>query len=264
MTAINPARLKTQVAELTAHYGESEPFIRRLHQLLNYYADRVRRPGLSGAPGPALPAYQVPQPVIRSVVREVEPLLKRSPSRGLLLVDALWEEDWLEMKTFAGSLLGRIPPLNAGPLIKRFRSWALDCQERQILQVLGDEALANLRAQHPEVVLSLVKELLSNHQRQGRIIALYILLPLARDKSFHNLPLIFQALESYLGKEEGLRKELVSLLNALIKRSPSETYFFLQAQFPGAAQPQMTRLIRGILPQFSPQRAQDLQEMIRK
>ena len=50
MPAIQPVRLKRQSALLVEQFNNPAAFIRSLHHLLEFYADRVHRPGQAGEP----------------------------------------------------------------------------------------------------------------------------------------------------------------------------------------------------------------------
>ena len=65
MPAINPARLKNSCSEIGEYFSNPQQFVAELHNLLNFYANRVRRPGEAGTPPPLSPAYHAPPPVLR-------------------------------------------------------------------------------------------------------------------------------------------------------------------------------------------------------
>ena len=264
MTAINPARLKRQIAEIKTHFMQPGEFVSRLHKLFNFYADRVRRTGQSGSSPPSIPAYHLPLPVMRSLVRELTPLLESSPSRGLLLVDALWVEEWLEMRLLAARLLGKIPALNPGPIRKRVLTWLGSCREKQIRRTLMDESLESLRERHFSAVISLLESLIKEGGREERQAVLYGLQGLIEQQGFSNLPLVFNHLETILGKKEGLRGDIVPVVRGLIQLSERECFYFLQKQFPAAAQPQITRVVRQCLTDFSADYQQQLRELLRR
>ena len=74
MTAINPARLKIQCADLVISYSNPVSFISGLHDLLGFYATRIRHTGLKRLPL-TLQTYQVPLPVLRALETEINPKL---------------------------------------------------------------------------------------------------------------------------------------------------------------------------------------------
>lgn len=78
MTAINPARLKVQSAELSAHFSDPDTFLPKLHTLLDFYAVRIQKTSIS-RPSLTLRSYQVAAPVLRAVERELKDLLIQTP-----------------------------------------------------------------------------------------------------------------------------------------------------------------------------------------
>ena len=65
MPAIQPARLKQQAVLLAQQFDNPVAYVRSLHHLLDFYADRAHRPGQSGKPAPLTSAYRVHPPVLR-------------------------------------------------------------------------------------------------------------------------------------------------------------------------------------------------------
>ena len=90
MPAIHPARLKKQVAQLVNNFEQPDGFVRSLHQLMSYYAERIQRPGQSGEPTPLITAYKVRRPVLRQIQGALAPLAKSKPEAAITLCDALW------------------------------------------------------------------------------------------------------------------------------------------------------------------------------
>ena len=78
MNAINPARLKIQSARLAESFQNPEQFIAGLHELLIFYAARIRQTTLSRTPL-ELQAYQVPAPVLRALELELSDQVNNCP-----------------------------------------------------------------------------------------------------------------------------------------------------------------------------------------
>ena len=127
MTAINPARLKIQCAELSENYSNPAKFIPGLHDLLGFYAARIRQTSLSRIPL-TLQAYQVPAPVLRALVIELENYLEEDPSLGLKLIDTLWKEEWVEFRQLAIICLGDLPPFDPEQILDRIKFWLKSCK----------------------------------------------------------------------------------------------------------------------------------------
>jgi len=251
MTAINPARLKVQAAELSAHFYDPDTFLSKLHTLLDFYAVRIRKTSIS-RPSLILRSYQVAPPVLRAVERELKEALNTNPSQGLLLIDALWEDEWVETRTLAVDLLGVVPPINPESIFKRLSSWISSSSAEVIRNILTTRGVSRLRSENPNLVLDFFQDLLLSPGKGNRQAVLTGLVPFAEDQDFDNLPIIYKLLSTILLVEEkGLIKEILVVLKTLIKRSEQETLYFLERQLATAAKPRIIRVTRQVLTAFS-------------
>ena len=251
MTAINPARLKIQCAKLAAYYQNPEEFIPGLHDLLGFYASRIQITALNRTPLTLQP-YQVAPPVLRAVEAELDPYLNTHPSYGLLLVDALWEEEWFEFRQLAIILIGNIPPINPDPIFIRIRKWLSTSTTESIRSLLLNRGTKRLKAEKPDLVLSFYKDLLQKPTKRNCQAVLHGLMQFAADLEFLNMPVLYSLLaDILLVEEKGLIKEIQELLGLLIDRSEQETTYFLNQQLSSASKPRITRVTRGLLPLFS-------------
>jgi len=264
MTAINPARLKIQCAELSEHYSDPAQFIPRLHDLFGFYAARIRQTSLSRTPL-TLQSYQIPAPVQRALLIELEEYLEEEPSQGLNLVDALWKEEWVEFRQLAIICLGELAPFNPEQILDRIKIWLNSCNAENIRRKIIAGGLTHLVTRKPNIVLEFISDLISSETKMNHQAALFGLLTFAENPDFDNLPVIFNLLAEILKKkEEGLVKEITALLKILQKRSEQETAFFLERQLTIAAKPRIFRLIRQVLSNFSAENQSFLREALKK
>lgn len=265
MPAINPTRLKMQTAELSEKFSQPESYISALHDLLSRYADRVHRPGQSGEPPPAIDAYHISPPVLRHIERGIRGKVQESPEEGLALIDALWEEEWLETRLLAAILLGHIPSNWAEEILKRVKAWAISCEEDRLLESILSVGLSPLRDDMGRMIFPFVDELSPLAGPKASKLILFTLKPLVMDDEFQNLPLIFQYLKPLLqGEDETYLTILSEVIRKLARRSERETLFFLQHQIPTAPKPKINRIVRRSLNAFSPPSQKALKEAIRQ
>jgi hypothetical protein len=253
MTAINPARLKIQCAELAGLSQHPDRFKAGLHDLLGFYGARIRQTSLSKAPL-SLQAYQVPAPVMRGLVLELGEKLAAHPETGLSLVDALWKSDWMEFRQLAVLCLGNLPVKKPELVLSRIRSWLDSCTVESIRILIMDAGLERLIEANPKPVLDFLAELIASGTKNNHQAALFGMTTLAEKSGFENLPLIFKMLQDVLsGEETGLVKEITSLIRDLQRQSDQETAYFLVRQLGTAARPRIFRVVRGVLSRFSPE-----------
>jgi len=251
MTAINPTRLKIQCAELSGNYSSPAKFISELHDLLGFYAARIRQTDLSRTPL-TLQAYQVPAPVLRALVNELEDYLTEKPSLGLKLIDALWKEEWVEFRQLAIICLGDLPPFDPEQILDRVKSWLDNCTAEDIRRRIMTRGLTSLVEENPKIIFRFIGDLISSGTKSNHQAALFGLLAFGENPDFDNLPVIYGLLAKILQNEEtGLIKEITALLKVLQKQSEQETAYFLERQLSAAAKPRIFRVIRQVLPGFN-------------
>jgi hypothetical protein len=245
MPAIQLARLKQQCAEMADAIDEPIELMRHLHNLLDFYADRTRRPGQAGKPPPLIRAYQVSRQVLHLVEQELLPAIEQDPALAPVLMDLFWDAAWLETRLLAIAILGRSHQDDTDALLARVGVWIADCQEDQLLQALLETGMAPLRQFAPQQYLELLDNWMSSDQLASQKIALRAIPPLVSDQGFENLPYIYRLLSAHL-REPALRleAELLQAIRALARRSPQETAFFLQQGLTASRNQLTRRLIR--------------------
>ncbi|MCS6994588.1 MAG: DNA alkylation repair protein [Anaerolineales bacterium] len=247
MPAIDIARLKTQAAVLVQKFDQPAVFVDELREILDLYADRTLRVGIA-APATVLPAYRVPQAVLRQIEMELAPLAASFPEQALMLGDALWAAGYLETRLLAAALLGKIHP-NAPQLTERVKEWVSQARDKQLRNALLNNGLARLRREMPERLLQLVQEWFDPRAPKMWENGIYALIPLLEDPSYDNLPPIYNMLTPVIQNiPPFLQTELADLLTALYRASPVETAYFLRQAVAGATSPQCVVILKRLIP----------------
>jgi hypothetical protein len=262
--AIQPARLRQQVALLAEHFDDPPALTRSLHFLLDYYSDRARRPGKTGRPGPLLVAYNVRSPVLRVLVQELNPLVQENPAGGLDLCDALWAEPYLEFRLLAAMLLGQIPPTPPEAITDRLKLWITTDVEFFLIEALLNHGVERLHREQPQAFLQLIESWMESTKIFQQQLGLRALVQLINDPTFENLPIFFRLIQPLcLASPAGLRPDLLDVISALARRSPQETAYFLRQSlmFPDA--PDTSWLIRQSLSQFPAEVQSSLRQAMR-
>jgi hypothetical protein len=253
MPAITLARLRQQAALLAEHFDQPAAFVRSLHHLLEFYADRTHRPGQAGEPPPLLAAYSVSQPVLRQILLELIPRAEIEPEKGLALCDALWAEPVLEFRMLAAWLLGTLPAPPA-TILNRAQSWIQAYSDERLLAALLQFGLAHVRSEHPNQLFQQVGIWLEDPSRFAQQIGLRALIPLLSSAEYDNLPAIFQLITPFARQIPAqLRPDLLDAMHALALRSPQETAYFLHENLNALDNPDTPWLIRQCLADFPPE-----------
>lgn len=229
MPAIQLARLKIQSAELVSHFYDPAAFVRGLHDLLDFYADRTRKPGQAGEPPPLIKPYNVPPPVLRQVKTDLNPYVATDKDSALALCDTLWAEPYLECRLLAIELLGLIPTEPPDEVLERVNAWATPKIEDRLLNALVNKGLIEVSKRNPELFLSQVEEWLTSEGDLSRRMGLKAISMMLEDRDFENLPKILRLLVPLIRSSPSqLRPDLLDVIQSLAKRSPNETAFFLR------------------------------------
>lgn len=264
MTAINPARLKAQAAEMAALVNEPDQLISRVHELLSIYSSRIRQTSLSKT-HLSLQTYQTPAPVLRTLEIELNEQLERDQAAGFLLAEAFWDEPWVEFRQLAVFILGNLSLENSDKILERIEHWLDNCTAEDIRRLVMTQGMGNLAAENPQACLEFIQGLIKNGTKADQQAALFGLGHFAADPNFLNLPPLYKSLDQILSSQEsGLVKEINALLRVLIDRFEQETAYFLKQQLASKPQPRVLRVVRQVLKNFSPENQRLLHETLEK
>jgi hypothetical protein len=264
MPAIDIARLRIQSAVLVEKFDQPAAFIKGLHEILDLYADRTLRQGVVASPITVLPAYRVPQAVLRQIEMELGPLAAMFPEQAMSLTDNLWKDGYLESQLLAATLLGRIHH-NTPLLMERITAWISCTRDEQVRHALLRTSLARIRKDAPARFLQIMQIWLNPSTPKLWTNAIQAIIPLVEDPSYQNLPPVFNLLSPALKSMPSImQNELADLINTLYKSSPIETTYFLRQSIIGSSTPQLGLMLRRILPQLPAELRPAIVEMVRE
>jgi hypothetical protein len=263
LPAVQLAKLKLEIERLLDSFGSPAEFKHSLDDLLEFYSDRVYRAGQTVTFRPLTPTRHVPRLVMQQLELALRPYCEAYAAAAFALADVLWPNPYLENRHLAIFILGQCaidPPL---PLMERLQEWAKPDVPTEIADLLFSLGTARLRKENPALWLNVIQSWLESPDLERQRLGLQALLPLVDDSSFYNLPPIFRMITAFMHNPQPmLLPGLGSLLEALIRRSPAETHFFLR-QILGSPTPPLTvRLIRRLIPLFSPESQASLRKMM--
>jgi hypothetical protein len=261
MPAIQLARLKIQVTELLTYFTQPADFLRELHTMLDFYADRTRRSGQSGKPKPLIQAYNVPRQVMRRIESDITPLVDADPDSALILADRLWLDAWYESRILAIAILGMLPPEPIGVIIDRLQAWGKGCRDDALLASLLDKGAAPVRSGYPNEYFVMVENWLSSGDVLSRKVGLRAMPALIQNPDFENLPALYRLLAPQVREStSALEADLIQVVRSLGRRSPQETAYFLQQNLKAPHKSGLGLITRKSLDVFPP----DLEESLRK
>lgn len=265
MPAIQPDQLKKQSALLIQDASDPHAFVRQLHQLFEFYADRAIRPGQATKNRPLTASYRVRPPVLRQILQELEASIESQPESSLVLCDALWDENFLEFKLLASMILGKIPATQSTCILQRVEKWTQPELETQLITALFDYGLNRLKQENPQSVMRLIEKFLKSSKLFQQQAGLRAIKPILSNPGFNNLPAFFQMLQAYVLKiHPTLRPDLLEVIAILAKQSPKETAYFLRESINLPNNPDTAWIIRHSLNFFPSEQQSSLREYLRQ
>ncbi len=261
MPAVRWEAIRQEAQALVAHSGDPEAFVAAWEALLTRHADRTFRRG-QAVVQPRLPTYHLPPAVLAAVWQVLRGHLAARPSLVLPLADRLWARPDLESRLLAARLLGLAETTPPEPLLQRFWAWLEAAPAPEVAEALLQFGTARLVHEAPAAYLNAAAQALADPKRAG--LGLKALLPLVQAPKFENLPRVLKLLTPLLTPPDAeLRPELTAVLQALVSRWPEEMLPYLRSTWHTSPSPLLAWLIRRVLPRFSPEQAQSLQQLLR-
>ncbi len=264
MPAVQLNRLRTQLQELRWTFTQPETFTAALRSLFSDYSDLTYRPSPALQSAHILPSFHIPPVILQQLELSLFPLIQENPSAALAVADELWCDDHIEMRRSAAYILGQIPASHMNEVLNRLTLWCRPQEARTYLEALLTLGSQRLRSESPKAYLNLIYTWLEDPDPAAKSLGLMALHSLVQDVSFENLPLLYPLLTSPLQKAPNtLHTELQQVVKALMRRSPNETTFYLR-QVLGTSSPTSPaqRIIRRLLPTFSPETQEKLRPLL--
>ncbi len=94
MPAVQLARLKAEIQDLSWQFANPAEYSQGLRELLERYADRVYRPSETQPRLKRVQGFRVPALVLNQIELELERLSRENPGASLLLAEALWKQPY--------------------------------------------------------------------------------------------------------------------------------------------------------------------------
>lgn len=248
MPAVDPARFSRELESLTRLVEDPEAATRACLNLLDFYADRTRRPTLTSAADLAR-KFGAPAPVVRQLSRHFAKAANGLPDAGDRLADALWETEFRETRLAAAAIF-------EGRTDERVPAWveehARECTDRVVLGALAGQSIQSWRAAHPNAFLERAWSWIDTSDSRLSTVAILALGEAVSQPEFPLGPKLYQGLESRFDQLAPLsRRTLGDLLRKLASRSPAETAQMLKYHLKhGASKRSLAAAVRVALPSF--------------
>ncbi len=248
MPAVDPVRLTRELDALAALVQDPDEATRACLSLLDFYADRTRRPKLASTADLAR-RFGVPAPVVRQLSRRLAESARALPDSGDKLANSLWDSGFRETRLAAAAIIGQRDDDGAPRWVE---GHARGCDDSVVLSALGGQGLQAWQTTRPDAFLERVWSWIDASDPRLTALALIALGGAVNQADFSLGPNVFQGLESRLDELASQpRQALVELLRHLAVRSPAETAQMLKRHLKRrSGHPALTQAVRSALPHF--------------
>jgi hypothetical protein len=244
MPAIDRQRLKRDIEALVETIDDPPALRWKILNLLDFYADRTKRPGETARLSDSTTAYGVPDPVLHMLIETMKSAFSED---DVQITKELWGAGARETRLIAISLASQHSPEQ---IRDRFTQWAKESDDPVVLGELVTQGYEHWIALENIAFTKTVDEWLGGKSAKMQRFGLGVLQRAVSDTHYESLPTIFQLIDKLKPHDRAAnRKALQSLFESLVERNPNETAGFLLASFRKT--PSKTkRLIRDLLPLF--------------
>lgn len=232
MPAIDPERLSREIEKLQSSINNPPVLRQGILELMEYYADRIRRPS-EAIRNPGLgKSFDIPKPVLRELRSALMGWVSEEWGWAEAIGEQLWQAPYRETRLMAIDML-KAPC--SGDLLQRLETWSLETDDPILLNEIAQSAVDWWRAHDFQAFPERLSAWLQSGKLPLQMLALSVLKLAMETADYQDLPLVFQLLrEAPPAPRAALRRALLGLLQALIQASVSETTrFLLDEHFTG-------------------------------
>ena len=266
MPSIDLMRFRFQIVELLDQFSDPVRFQKAFHEMLDLYSRRALKPGLSSLPRSLLPSFNCHSQVMKLIINGISPAVRELPQQAVAIADHLWEDNYLESRELATTILGLLPAELAPSVEERILKWAHPDVDTASLDMLLKYSIRTIESSHQEMLADLVSYFLHFHDPSYHPIGLKMMENLIRNPGFARIPSLFKLISPFVIEETDQLTQINTglVIAALAERTPVETVFFLKqllALTPGAG---IERTVRRYLPFFPEEYQKKLQAALQE
>jgi hypothetical protein len=225
MPAIQPEVLQRQIDEILSLASEPGTFIRASINLLDYYADRTKRPRSSVARVEIAKVLRVPRPVMKTICLRLQQAPASISEEWQAIGSGLWDHASREARQMAACVLSKCPQDQIQIMVE---SWVLNCEDDEAIEFLAKQGMKFWRVQDLDRFYRTVLKWLGDTRLRMRYLGILALYGRSEDEDFAEIPRLLALLNGISSQVRGSsQRALTGLIRQLADVSPPEVAKFL-------------------------------------
>ena len=265
MPVIDPLRLSKQIRQCFANQSDAQLFVTAIKNLLETYADHTYRAGELVSLPSSLKSYHVPQPLTRTLKRELASLSQSQPTQALSVAEVFWDQPFQECKDLAISILENLPTEMEKEFFRTLEQWASSCTQAELIESIAKCINASVHAQQPANLIGQAQKWMLDERSTIRKLGFLVVEQLCLSISFGDLPLIFKLISPYLNRcPPQNAQDVIAICNNLIVKSPKEMAYLMRTAITENPAADAKKLIKSCIRTFPPELQSDLLTVIKR
>lgn len=227
MPIVNIQRVKPQIKALEAHINNADTFINSLHSLLRMYSAEKKMNSFSFDTSKT-PSFQIPKIIFSEIDSSLKKIAKIYPQQAIQIAEKLWNDEFLEPKIFAITILSGLPTTYQEDVLNFFEDWVNSKIDDELFKELISVISAKLNKTNNQRWLQFIGNWVMSDVLDVRKNGLLALGELVIHKSFQDFPKVFSLITPIFSQPDlFVQKDLLAFTEILAKRTQPETASFL-------------------------------------
>jgi hypothetical protein len=264
MPAIQIDRLKAQIQSILEPKFSAEIFLVSLRSLMEAHANLAFRSDIKSQRNHDLENYHLSPVILNQLQSHFILFTKENPDLAITYADLLWDEPFIEMKQFAGILLGALPEEKIPEIRERIVKWNNSTKDKALRTIIFNDCTKTIRLHGLDKWLEIIKSWMDSGNPFLILTGIQSIQILLQDPKFDNIPFVFNAISSItLLHQEKIANAVSELLQNLLIRNSIETTFFIKSLLVSQPSQELFRIIRRNLDFFSEEQQSKIRQLMK-
>ncbi len=264
MPAIQIERLKAQIKAILNPALPAGVFVLSLRSFMEAHTNLAYRISPELHQKQQVESYQIAPVIQNQLTLNIQLFTREYPQIAMDYADLLWQEPFIEMKALAGEILGTLPEQFSQQVLSKIVFWSDDNKIKAIRKIIFETSTKSIRNRNISDWQYTIKKWLDSGEVSQIQAGIHALIVLVQDQQYDNYPFIFKSISLVsLKRGEKTVNALNDLLLELAQENPNETFVFLKSFMLSEPSPELFRLVRRSMSDFSNEQQSQFRQIMK-